>query len=186
MYAELRNICAICQDYDPSSSQGITFYTRMQAKLFYAVTMRTPSEIQKSRADAAQPNMGLQTWAGRDVTKKDAKVAKNYLASVEIEELNRLTTILLDIFDDQAKVGRLVAMDQAATLLDKQLHSLGRQVLTHGGYIDHRDAEATAIREYEKFDTKRREARKTAAEAEYAALKAANKALPQTRGRSST
>lgn len=45
VYAELRNICAMCQDYEPSSNQAITFYTRMQAKLFYAVTMRTPSEI---------------------------------------------------------------------------------------------------------------------------------------------
>jgi hypothetical protein len=114
MYAELRNICAMCQDYEPSSNQAITFYTRMQAKLFYAVTMRTPSEIQIGRANANEPNMGLQTWAGRDVTKRDAKVAKNYLAPAEIEELNRLTTILLDIFDDQAKLGRLVTMDQAA------------------------------------------------------------------------
>ncbi|WP_296597786.1 RhuM family protein [Phenylobacterium sp.] len=147
MYAELRNICAMCQDYEPSSDQAIRFYTRMQAKLFYAVTNRTPSEIQKSRADAKQPNMGLQTFAGREVTKRDAKVAKNYLAPGEIEELNRLTTLLLDIFDDQAKIGKLVRMSQAAELLDKQLHNLGRQVLTHGGNIDHRDAEATALRD---------------------------------------
>lgn len=184
MYAELRNICAMCQDYEPSSSQAITFYTRMQAKLFYAVTMRTPSEIQIGRADATVPNMGLQTWAGRDVTKRDAKVAKNYLAPPEIEELNRLTTILLDIFDDQAKIGRLVTMDQAAQLLDKQLHNLGRQVLTHGGQIDHRAAEDRAMREDAKFHERRKLARKALADEEYAALKATDRALPKVRGRS--
>lgn len=182
MYAELRSICAMCRDYEPSSSQAITFYTRMQAKLFYAVTTRTPSEIQKGRANAQEPNMGLQTWSGKDVTKRDAKVAKNYLAPSEIEELNRLTTILLDIFDDQAKIGKLVAMDQAATLLDQQLHNLNRQVLRHGGQIDHRDAEAAALREYEKFDASRRALRKALTDEEYAALKAAERTLPKTRG----
>lgn len=181
MYAELRSICAMCQDYEPSSSQAITFYTRMQAKLFYAVTNRTPSEIQMGRADARQPNMGLQTFAGREVTKRDAKVAKNYLVPGELEELNRLTTILLDIFDDQAKIGRLVAMDQAARLLDKQIHDLGRMVLTHGGQIDHRDAERTALREYERYDEGRRASRKKVADDEYAALKAATASLPKTR-----
>lgn len=181
MYAELRSICAMCQDYEPSSAQAITFYARMQAKLFYAVAMRTPSEIQMSRANAEQPNMGLQVWSGKEVTKRDAKVAKNYLAPSEIEELNRLTTILLDIFDDQAKIGRLVSMDQAAALLDAQLRNLGRVVLTHGGNIDHRKAEETAIREYEKFDAERREARRAIADGEYAALKSADQALPKAR-----
>lgn len=126
--------------------------------------------------------MGLQVWAGKDVTKRDAKIAKNYLAPGEIEELNRLTTILLDIFDDQAKIGKLVTMNDAARQLDQQIHNLGRQVLTHGGQIDHRDAEATAIREYEKFDADRRAKKKLAADEEYAALKAVDKALPKTRG----
>jgi hypothetical protein len=112
-------------------------------------------------------------------------VAKNYLAPGEIEELNRLTTILLDIFDDQAKIGRLVRMDQANGLLDGQLTGLGRQVLNHGGQIGHSDAEATATREYDKFDAKRKAARKAVADEEYAALKALEKSLPKARGRKS-
>ncbi len=179
LYAELRNICAMCQDYEPSSSQALTFYSRMQAKLFYAVTTHTPSEIQRDRADAEQPNMGLQSWSGREVTKRDAKVAKNYLAPGEIQELNRLTTILLDIFDDQAQIGKLVTMEDAAKLLDRHLDSLGRQVLTHGGRIDHRNAEAVALREYEKFDERRKAARRAAVDEEYAALKAADRSLPK-------
>lgn len=183
MYAELKSICAMCQDYEPSSSQAITFYTRMQAKLFFAVTTQTPSEVQKSRANANEPHMGLQVFPGKDVTKKDAKVAKNYLAPAEIEELNRLTTLLLDIFDDQAKIGRLVRMDQATRLLDDQLRNLGRQVLNHGGHIDHRDAEARAVQEYVKYDANRREARKAEIEAEYDNLRSIDRNLPTTRGK---
>jgi hypothetical protein len=36
LYAELREICALCQDYDPRSDAARTFYSHMQAKLFYA------------------------------------------------------------------------------------------------------------------------------------------------------
>ncbi|WP_369058029.1 hypothetical protein ABOZ73_10075 [Caulobacter sp. 73W] len=70
-------------------------------------------------------------------------------------------------------------MDHAAELLDRQLSNLGRQVLNPGGQIDHRNAEAAALREYGKFDDRRKAARKAAMDEEYAALKTAEKALPQ-------
>ena len=38
VYAELRRICAMCSDYDPSSGSSREFYGRMQAKLYWAVT----------------------------------------------------------------------------------------------------------------------------------------------------
>lgn len=62
VYRELRSICAMCQDYDGESPQWRDFYTRMQARLMWAVTSHTPSEIVAERANASQPNMGLQTW----------------------------------------------------------------------------------------------------------------------------
>ena len=110
LYAELRHICAMCQDYDPKSSAAREFYTNTQAKLFWAVTTHTPAMILKSRADAKAPNMGLQVFPKSDVRKADVVIAKNFLAPLEIEELNRLTTILLDIFEDQLKIGRLTLM----------------------------------------------------------------------------
>jgi len=56
------------------------------------------------------------------------------------------------------------------------------QVLTHGGNIDHRDAEATALQEYAKFDERRKLARKAAVDEEYASLKSAERDLPTGRG----
>jgi hypothetical protein len=128
------------------------FYKRTQAKLFYAVVNQTPSEMLQTRADASAPNMGLQSWGKDDIRQSDAMIAKNYLAPAELNELNRLTVILLDIFEDQLDIGRLVLMEQASQLLDQQLASLNRVVLRHGGGVRHDDAAASAKAEYRLFD----------------------------------
>ena len=181
VYSELRRICAMCQDYDPSSDASRRFYQQMQAKLFYAVTNRTPADIVGSRSDADQPNMGLQTWSKAEVTKADAMVAKNYLAQPEIKELNRLTTIMLDIFDDQLDIGKLTTMAEAEELLERQLINLRRIVLRHGGNISSDAAKAKAAREYKRFDERRKRDRAVETARELAALKAADKSLPKVR-----
>lgn len=183
VYAELRSICAMCQDYDPHSDAAREFYRQTQAKLFYAVVNRTPSEPMIGRADAAAPNMGLQVWPKADIRQQDAVIAKNYLAPAEVRELNRLTTILLDIFEDQLDVGRLTLMAEATELLERQLHQLGRLVLTHGGQVRHDRAEQRAKAEYRKFDERRKAERKADADREYAALKALGRTLPKSRNR---
>ena len=179
VYAELRRICALCQDYEPGSATWTEFYKRTQAKLFYAVVNQTPSEVLKARASADAPNMGLQSWSKEDIRQSDAVVAKNYLAPAELKELNRLTTILLDIFDDQFEIGRLVLMEQAVELLDQQLTSLKRMVLRKGGGVRHDDAEARAKAEYKVFDERRRLARREETDNRLAVLKQTDKALPK-------
>lgn len=181
MYAELRRVCAMCQDYDPSSDAAREFYKQTQAKLFYAVVNRTPSELLIGRADAKSNNMGLQVWPKEEIRQADALVAKNYLVPTEIRELNRLTTILLDIFEDQLEIGRIATMSEAARLLDRQLHHLNRLVLSHGGQVRHDRAELAAKREYQKFDAARKSERLRHATSEIVALRATDKALPKSR-----
>lgn len=142
LYAELRRICSLCQDYDGSSETARTFYQRVQAKLVYAVTSHTPAEIVSERADCEALNMGLQTWPAENIRKQDVATSKNYLADAEIKELNRLTSILLDIFEDQLDIGRLVMMEDARQLLDLQLQQLGRVVLRGGGSVSADQAKA--------------------------------------------
>ncbi len=184
VYAELRRICSLCQDYDPKSPAAIDFYRRTQAKLFYAVTSNTPAMILAERADASEPNMGLQTWSKAEITQKDALVAKNYLTETEIRELNRLTAILLDVFDDQLAIGKLTLMSEAAELLDGQLKQLNRAVLNHGGKISSAVAEDRAKEAYARFDEMRRAERKERAQAELAELKSVDKSLPKPRRKS--
>ncbi len=184
VYAELRRICSLCQDYDPKSPAAIEFYKRTQAKLFYAVTSNTPSMILAERAVSSEPNMGLQTWSKVEITQKDALVAKNYLTETEIRELNRLTAILLDVFDDQLAIGKLTLMSEAAELLDSQLKQLNRAVLNHGGKVSSPVAEDRAKEAYARFDEMRRAERKERAQAELAELKSVDKSLPKTRRKS--
>lgn len=179
VYAELRRICSMCQDYDPTSEAAREFYQQTQAKLFYAVVSQTPSEILADRADGSHETMGLQAWPKTEIRKTDALTAKNYLASGEIRELNRLTSILLDIFEDQLEIGRLTTMSEARDRLDDSLRNVGRVVLTHGGQVAAHSAKAAAERAYETFDQRRRRARRAAADAELADLKAAAKTLPK-------
>lgn len=183
VYAELRRICAMCQDYEPNSPGALQFYQRTQAKLFYAVVNHTPSEVLGERADANLPDMGLQSWPKDQIRQADAVVAKNYLTPTELKELNRLTDILLSIFEDQLDIGRLVLMEQASQLLDQQLASLNRVVLNHGGSIRHEQAEARAKAEYKRFDEARRLARKEEADRALAELRATDKVLPKPRRR---
>ncbi|HLG90199.1 MAG TPA: RhuM family protein [Alphaproteobacteria bacterium] len=177
VYAELRRICAMCQDYDPQSSEAREFYQRTQAKLFWAVTSHTPSMLIVERARASLPNMGLQTWLKDEIRQQDVLVAKNYLSENEIRELNRLTTILLDIFEDQLDLGKLTLMSEATLLLDKQLRNLNRSVLNHGGSVKHATAEAHAKLQYQKFDEGRRETRRYQADRELAELKASERSI---------
>jgi hypothetical protein len=181
MYAELRRICAMCQDYDPQSDSAREFYQHMQAKLFWAVVSQTPSMVISERANASAPNMGLQTWPKSEIRRQDVLVAKNYLTEPEIKELNRLTDILLSIFEDQLDIGKLTAMREADVLLDQQLRNLHRNVLRHGGNIKHSTAERIAKAAYAKFDMARRKLRSETVAQELAELKAAMKDLPKTR-----
>lgn len=180
VYRELRRICALCQDYDGTTEAAREFYQRTQAKLVYAVTSQTPAEILTTRANHKSENMGLQTWQNDNIRKTDVTVSKNYLAEAEITELNRLTTILLDIFEDQLDMGRLVVMQDAQTLLDQQLRQLGRAVLRSGGSVKASEAKRIAEAQYEKFDRQRKLERHREADERIAALAKEARKLPKS------
>lgn len=179
VYRELRAICAMCQDYDGSTAAAREFYQQTQAKLVYAVTTHTPAEIVASRADSTVENMGLLAWPNDNIRKGDVATSKNFLAEAEIRELNRLTTILLDIFEDQLDQGRIMVMQDARELLDRQLTGLGRTILRGGGSISAEDAKRHAEREYAKFDEQRKIERRRAADERIASLSKEAKRLPR-------
>ena len=147
LYAEVRAICAMCSDYNPKSDAATKFYLQMQAKLFYAVVSITPAGHVVANADASKENMGLQTWKGDRPIQSDSLIAKNYLAEAEVRELNSVTSILLDVFQDQVDVGRLTTMAECTTLLDNQLTLLGRVILKRPIPPPHSEAAKTHAKE---------------------------------------
>lgn len=115
VYRELRRICALCQDYDGTTEAAHEFYQQTQAKLVNAVTSRIPSELVAERANHKCEKMGLRTRHDENT------------------ELNRLTTMLLDIFEGHLDMGQLLAMQDAQSLLDRQLDQLGQRILNPSG-----------------------------------------------------
>ena len=180
LYAEIRSICALCQDYDPQSEAARDFYRTTQAKFCYAVTNLTPAQVIVSRADASTENMGLQAWSGDRVRSADVTIAKNFLKEPEVRELNRLTDILLSIFEDQLEVGRLTTMKEASELLDRQLVSLGRIPLRHGGEVSKARADQEARRQYKIFDAARKKDEQRRVDDEYVELRKQVKDLPKS------
>lgn len=179
VYRELKRICAMCQDYESGSPSATEFYQHTQAKLIYAVTSHTPAEVIQARADHRAENMGLETWPNDNIRKSDVTVSKNYLAESEIRELNRLTTVLLDIFEDQAELGRLIVVEDARRLLDSQLANLGRAVLRDGGRVSKKAADATAEREYERWKREQKALRHAEADKTISELAREAKNLPK-------
>ena len=115
VYAELRTILSMCKDYDPKKKQTNLFFAHFQDTLLYAIAGSTSAEIKKKSADATKPNMGLRVWdEDRDYPlQEDALSSKNYLGELQLEDLNRLVTMVLDFFEDQVKRGWIVSMADA-------------------------------------------------------------------------
>jgi len=73
---------------------------------------------------------GAAIMGGRSHSPKGCNFAISVtLPSRNIEELNNVAVILLDVFSDQADMGKLASMKEAEVLFDNQLKLLNRSVL---------------------------------------------------------
>lgn len=155
-YQKITDIYAQCSiDYDPHSPITKTFYATVQNKLEFAITHKTAAEIIRSRANALQPHMGLQTWKNMGIKgkilKSDVTVAKNYLNKDEIDELNRVVTMYLEYAELQATRQRAMKMVDWVEKLDGFLTFNEYDILRDAGKIRKDVADAHAEREYMKF-----------------------------------
>ena len=91
-----------------------------------------------------------------------------------------MTTILLDIFEDQLDLGRLIVMQDAQNLLERQLQQLGRTVLRTGGTVKTSEARRLAEEQYERFDRSRKLKRQQEADDAISALAHEARNLPNT------
>ena len=154
-YQKITDIYAECSmDYDRNAETTRTFYKTVQNMMHWAVTHRTAAEIVYERADSDKPHMGLMTWKnapdGR-VVKSDVTVAKNYLSENEIEELNLLTTGVLDMAENRARRHILMTMDDWSNFLRQLLVANDMEILVGSGSVSHEQAEAKALAEYDKY-----------------------------------
>lgn len=184
MYLRVREIFALAADYEPSLPETTRFFSTIQNKLHFAVTSMTAAEIIDARVNHAKPNAGLTSWAGAEVRKTDVTIAKNYLSSDEITELNRIVTMWLDFAEDQATRRKQVFMQDWEQKLDDFLRFNDRNVLPIAGKRSKKQADRKAHAEYELFAAQRRTEKEAIGEQDqFQQLEAAAKMLTSDNGK---
>lgn len=165
-YQKVHDLLALSSDYDSTDKATQMFFAETQNKLLYAVTEQTAAEIISSRANAALPNMGLTSWEGSVVRKKDIIIAKNYLLESELDSLNRLVDIFLTSAEERVKNRHDLTMDFWKKNVDALLNFQGKPLLQDRGRISKARADEYAGRIYEEFDARRRQQEAAEADAE--------------------
>ena len=165
-YQKVRDLYATAVDYDKTSDQAKLFFAKVQNKMLWAVTGNTAAEIVSRRSDSGAANMGLTSWSGTVVRRGDVTVAKNYLTSDEIAELDLIVTMYLDYAELQARNRRAMTMANWADRLDAFLQFNERDLLTHAGKVRAEVAQALAVERFDEFDARRGRDAAVAADAE--------------------
>jgi len=70
---EVLDLYATSVDYNPKSSESISFFKMVQNKLHYAAHGHTAAEVIYERTDASQPFMGLKSFSGDFPALKDIR-----------------------------------------------------------------------------------------------------------------
>lgn len=109
-----------------------------------------------ARADAAKANMGLTNWTGNRITQNDVLTAKNFLCEAEIRDLNRTTGMLLDYFEQELDLGRLMLMGDAIGKVDTFIRNNERPLLAGTGSVSKVDADTHAKAQYRVWKEEQR------------------------------
>ena len=155
-YQKLTDIYATSIDYNRSAPTTRTFFKKIQNKMHYAVHEHTAAELIVERADADKENMGLTTWENAPdgkIVKTDVSIAKNYLTQIELEDMGRIVTAVLEFAESRAKRHIPMTMEDWAKRIDAYLSSDERPLLNHAGSVTHEYAKLFAETEFEKYRT---------------------------------
>ena len=153
-YQKLTDIYATSMDYNKDAPTTRLFFKRIQNKMHYAVHGHTAAELIMERADADKEHMGLTTWENAPdgkIVKTDVSVAKNYLKQMELEDMGRIVTAVLEVAESRAKRHIPMTMEDWAKRIDAYLSSDERPLLDNAGSVSHEDAVMHAETEFEKY-----------------------------------
>ncbi len=154
LYRQVLDLYATSVDYNPKSSESISFFKAIQNKLHYAAHGHTAAEIIARRADAGKAFMGLLSFAGKAVQKKDIAIAKNYLSEKELKVLNNIVSAYFDLAEVKAMDEESMTMQDWLFQFDKLIAAFDKKVLTNAGQTSHKQAVEKAEKEYRKYQVK--------------------------------
>ena len=153
-YQKLTDIYATSMDYNKDAPTTRLFFKRIQNKMHYAVHGRTAAELIMDRADADKEHMGLTTWENAPdgkIVKTDVVIAKNYLKEMELEDMGRIVTAVLEFAESRAKRHIPMTMEDWAKRIDAYLSSDERPLLDDAGSVSHEEAVLHAETEFERY-----------------------------------
>ena len=153
-YQKLTDIYATSVDYNRDAPTTRMFFKMVQNKMHYAVHGRTAAELIVERADADKEHMGLTTWENAPdgkIVKTDVSIAKNYLKQMELEDMGRIVTAVLEFAESRAKRRIPMTMEDWAKRIDAYLTSDERPLLDNAGRVSHEEAVLHAQTEFEKY-----------------------------------
>ncbi len=153
-YQKLTDIYATSMDYNKDAPTTRLFFKRIQNKMHYAVHGRTAAELIVERADADKEHMGLTTWENAPdgkIVKTDVVIAKNYLKEMELEDMGRIVTAVLEFAESRAKRHIPMTMEDWAKRIDAYLSSDERPLLADAGSVSHEEAVLHAETEFERY-----------------------------------
>ena len=153
-YQKLTDIYATSMDYNRDAPTTRLFFKRIQNKMHYAVHGRTAAELIIERADAKKEHMGLTTWENAPdgkIVKTDVSIAKNYLNKMELEDMGRIVTAVLEFAESRAKRHIPMTMEDWAKRIDAYLSSDERPLLPDAGSVSHEEAVMHAETEFERY-----------------------------------
>ena len=153
-YQKLTDIYATSMDYNKDAPTTRLFFKKIQNKMHYAVHGRTAAELIMERADADKEHMGLTTWENAPdgkIVKTDVSIAKNYLKEMELEDMGRIVTAVLEFAESRAKRHIPMTMEDWAKRIDAYLSSDERPILDNAGSVSHEDAVQHAETEFERY-----------------------------------
>ena len=153
-YQKLTDIYATSMDYNKDAPTTHLFFKKIQNKMHYAVHGRTAAELIMDRADADKEHMGLTTWENAPdgkIVKTDVAIAKNYLKQIELEDMGRIVTAVLEFAESRAKRHIPMTMEDWAKRIDAYLSSDERPLLDNAGSVSHEEAVLHAETEFERY-----------------------------------
>ena len=153
-WRKVLDIYATSIDYNPSAESSVAFFKQVQNKMHWAAHKHTAAEIIYQRADSKKQNMGLTSWAGKEIKKTDVEIAKNYLSDAELDALNKIVTAYLDIAEVRALDHEPMYMKDWLETIDDYLKMTRREILTTAGRVSHKQALDKAHDEYKKYKAK--------------------------------
>lgn len=156
VFARVRDAFVLtASDYDPQSDEARHFFMSLQEKFTYAAAECTSAELILARADGTKDLMGMSSFLGAKLTKKDTTVGKNYLLERELKYLHLVSEAFLVFLEGKAMKGKKITMAELAAKMDKILEFNEMPVFPGytQGYLRNK-ADAYAHKQYELFKSR--------------------------------